>query len=261
MSTALKHNLEVGELRKKPRLGQNFAWRVFERKNAAANDCCIREKRGVKLRLVSGKLFPGQYYDQESGMYYNYFRTYNPATGRYLESDPIGLQGGLNTYAYGLNNPIYWSDPTGEVIGQAIILTLIGMGAGMAVDYIIDELEAYYKKENCDCEKSGSDFPDASTAFNSSMGAASALTWPLDNTKPRTGISGGGPSGMSTSLASEYNHQAYDKGKISLRTRHAITGGLRKVHLMAVYSLVWQLIDATHCGGTPVFPEDTSLQP
>lgn len=46
-------------------------------------------------------------------MVYNYFRTYDPSTGRYLESDPIGLGGGFNTYSYVLNAPTRWSDSLG----------------------------------------------------------------------------------------------------------------------------------------------------
>ncbi|HIE0259595.1 TPA: RHS repeat domain-containing protein, partial [Pseudomonas aeruginosa] len=57
--------------------------------------------------------FPGQYYDAESGLHYNYFRDYDPETGRYVESDPIGLGGGLNTYGYVEANPVLRTDSLG----------------------------------------------------------------------------------------------------------------------------------------------------
>ena len=57
--------------------------------------------------------FPGQYYDDETGLHYNYFRYYDPSTGRYITSDPIGLQGGLNTYGYVDGNPVNWFDEYG----------------------------------------------------------------------------------------------------------------------------------------------------
>lgn len=71
---------------------------------------------------VSKKLqFPGHYYDEESGLYYNRNRYYNPKTGRYFSSDPIGFRGGLNLYAYSGGNPLTYFDNLGlKVVGTFI---------------------------------------------------------------------------------------------------------------------------------------------
>ncbi|MCK7431186.1 RHS repeat-associated core domain-containing protein, partial [Enterobacter chengduensis] len=56
--------------------------------------------------------FQGQYHDAESGLYYNRHRYYDPGVGRYLSPDPVGLDGGLNQYAY-VPDPLSWIDPLG----------------------------------------------------------------------------------------------------------------------------------------------------
>ena len=63
------------------------------------------------------------------GLNYNYFRDYEPATGRYVESDPIGLLGGASTYGYALSNPFKWSDSKGLIAGvdDAVIVVVGGV--------------------------------------------------------------------------------------------------------------------------------------
>ncbi len=56
--------------------------------------------------------YPGQQADDETGLHYNRFRTYDPVTGRYLSADPIALEAGTNLYAYA-RNPVGWMDPLG----------------------------------------------------------------------------------------------------------------------------------------------------
>ncbi|MFH1146935.1 MAG: RHS repeat-associated core domain-containing protein, partial [Pseudomonadota bacterium] len=57
--------------------------------------------------------FAGQYYDQETGLHYNWHRDYDPKVGRYIETDPIGQRGGLNLYRYAKNNPLLFLDAKG----------------------------------------------------------------------------------------------------------------------------------------------------
>ncbi len=90
---------------------QTTVW-VWEGKafgETAANNDPDGDGNAVTINLR----FPGQYYDAESDLYYNWNRYYDPTLGRYITSDPIGLQGGVNTYGYVKNRPMYYSDPMG----------------------------------------------------------------------------------------------------------------------------------------------------
>lgn len=68
------------------------------------------------LALHYNQRFPGQTFDAETGLHYNFHRDYNPQTGRYVQSDPIGLDGGMNTFGYVSLSPVKVSDVSGLLV-------------------------------------------------------------------------------------------------------------------------------------------------
>ncbi|MBK0026740.1 RHS repeat-associated core domain-containing protein [Stenotrophomonas sp. S48] len=79
--------------------------------------------------------FPGQQATDASGMFYNYQREYDPAVGRYSQSDPIGLAGGISTFVYATGNSIGFTDPLGLNNQFGAGASASGAGPGVAVNF------------------------------------------------------------------------------------------------------------------------------
>ncbi len=86
--------------------------------------------------------FPGQYFDEESNLSYNYYRSYCPTCGRYTQPDPVGLAGGWNKFSYVESSPLNYTDPLGlnpvaGAIGGAGIGTAIFPGVGTVIGGVV----------------------------------------------------------------------------------------------------------------------------
>jgi RHS repeat-associated protein len=96
-------------------------------------------------------MFAGRRFDMEIGLYYNRARYYNPFTGRFLQTDPIGYGGGMNMYAYCRNNSLNYIDPSGLLRNQlpdesltGYVKTEEGQYWGLVGDWSIEDLCAFY---------------------------------------------------------------------------------------------------------------------
>lgn len=105
-----------------PRAAKDSAGRTVWRweSEAFGNSPAQTDPDGDGIKVEIPLRFPGQYYDAESGLHYNHHRIYDAAMGRYISSDPIGLEGGNNTFAYVEGNPLNDTDPLGLNAGKPI---------------------------------------------------------------------------------------------------------------------------------------------
>jgi RHS repeat-associated protein len=112
--TFYAHNDQLGTTLKLTDRSGRLVW-------SAQHDAFGRASLSAGNTVTFNPRLPGQYFDAETGLHYNFRRLYDPDTGRYLTEDPIGLEGGINLYAYVNGDPVNNIDPTGEILGHAAV--------------------------------------------------------------------------------------------------------------------------------------------
>ncbi|WP_343212453.1 RHS repeat-associated core domain-containing protein [Arenimonas sp.] len=103
-------------------------WRWDLTTTAFGDHAPLNNPDGDAYNFVFNLRYPGQYFDGESGLHYNYFRDYEPSTGRYVQSDPIGLAGGVSTFGYVAGSPLTNIDPLGLLRVEVYPYTMGGNG-------------------------------------------------------------------------------------------------------------------------------------
>jgi len=140
------YNIHVDQLGRPEKVTNSSKVVVWKAENYAFD-------RKVTLDNIGGLNlgFSGQYYDQETETFYNYFRTYDGSLGRYAQSDPIGLHAGLNTFGYVSSNPVGRSDRFGLKdfflgfdIDFALEETGFDFGFGLVFDFTNPGQSGYY---------------------------------------------------------------------------------------------------------------------
>jgi RHS repeat-associated protein len=94
---------------------QKTVWR-WDNQEPFGNNPANEDPDGDSIAFEFNLRFPGQYFDKETGLFQNVRRDYDAAIGRYIESDPIGIGGGLNTFVYAVGDPLGHVDPLGLAI-------------------------------------------------------------------------------------------------------------------------------------------------
>ncbi|WP_249384148.1 RHS repeat-associated core domain-containing protein [Chitinivorax sp. B] len=151
--------------------------------------------------------FPGQYWDNGIKLSHNWFRQYDPSTGRFPQSDPIGLNGGLNTYGYVGGNPTLFIDPTG-LKGQCIKGKIGESGfeyCDNQPDNIIDS-----------CQETCERFKVAAKWMSYFGGAAAGMVGQGTKFAPKeardaAGLGTGAGAYAATQALQKYNDLAYEK--------------------------------------------------
>lgn len=175
---------------------------------------------------------PGQWFQAESGLHYNWHRTYDPKSGRYLQPDPLGMPDGPNRWWYAKNSPLMYADPEGQFVP-----ILVGIGIGLAIDFAVSEI-----KTMCGCASSDSSI---GASGYGAVGGGIGLFGPFEQ-KPRTGISGGGRSGTKTSVFSRFLYDlnpGRSGGALRQFGRVAIRGNV----LIGAGALLYDIYDVGKC--------------